>query len=273
MMVKSCDSLKDVEALFALFFRQTVPGVPVVIEVTPTGPCTYNVKVLVPPGPDGTKAGLALLKAIEDCIIRPPIPEVVVNPVEEASGWGDPHFKGFDGSKFHYHGAPGTWKDLFGSSSPRFNIRTQFAGGTRIPGTTFMRAFDFRAGGGATATKVDIRLLPPLRGATIWRLTATLNGRPVVGTASAGGFSVTVVPARFGTYGRVVISGKSVRLVAIQKWRPKRLEVADFLDFVVEIKGRLRDPVTGLLAPSYRKAVGSKKAGGVLTSGSETGVV
>lgn len=50
-------------------------------------------------------------------------------------------------------------------------------------------------------------------------------------------------------------------------------QVADFLDFVVEIKGRLRDPVTGLLAPSYRKALGSKKAGGVLTSGSETGVV
>ncbi len=77
----------------------------------------------------------------------------------------------------------------------------QFAAG-RIKGTTFMRSFLFVNG----SSRIDVELLPPLAGQTIWRLTATANGKAVADKATVPrDISVLLVPAAYGKHGRVEI--------------------------------------------------------------------
>ncbi|KAL4426141.1 hypothetical protein ABPG77_007423 [Micractinium sp. CCAP 211/92] len=135
----------------------------------------------------------------------------------------------------------------------------QFAAG-RIKGTTFMRSFLFVNG----SSRIDVELLAPLAGQTIWRLTATANGKAVANKATVPrGISILRVPAAYGKFGRVEINAGFTRVVCIQKWRPDRKIVADFLDVNMFATPYLRLPVTGILAPSYNRAVAKAAQGAV----------
>ncbi|KAL4447763.1 hypothetical protein ABPG75_004982 [Micractinium tetrahymenae] len=167
-------------------------------------------------------------------VCAPPLPSPSISPppppAKLARGFGDPHFRGFDGSAFDFHGQPGSWHKVLGSACQGFTLKTKLAASTRIPGTTWMRAFAFRQGG----TAVGVELLPPAYKGGLWRLTATLNGKPVYVKASAGGVTVS--------------------RTAAGKWREGSGEVADFLDLNVAITGWVKLPVTGILGPSYMRA-------------------
>lgn len=52
-----------------------------------------------------------------------------------------------------------------------------------------------------------------------------------------------------------------IRVAIIQRWRPQRNALADFLDVNLEVRRRLVLPVTGILGPSYRRAVQGAGAG------------
>ncbi|KPF41182.1 hypothetical protein IP76_22150 [Rhizobium sp. AAP43] len=129
-----------------------------------------------------------------------------------------------------------------------------------MAGTTYMRSFLFVNG----TSRVDVELLPPLPGQTIWRLLATANGQPVADTATIPrGISILRVPAAVGKHGRVEINAGFTRVVIIQKWRPQRRVVADFLDINMFASPFLLKPVTGILAPSYDRAVAKASQGAV----------
>lgn len=66
-----------------------------------------------------------------------------------------------------------------------------------------MRSFLFVNG----TSRINVDLLPPLPGQTIWRLTATANGKPVVSKATVPrGINILRVPAAIGKIGRVEIN-------------------------------------------------------------------
>ncbi|KAL4426828.1 hypothetical protein ABPG77_006614 [Micractinium sp. CCAP 211/92] len=190
----------------------------------------------------------------------PPIRRAPPPIVNQAHGWGDPHFLGFDKSRFDFHGAPGTWKELLGVPKQQLHLRTQFSAGTKVAHTTYMRVFEFDSG----RSSVRVDLLPPLPAAPgVWRITAKADGRPMrPGTLKlGGGVDVTYVPSQRGKHGRVEIEQGNVRIVVIQKWRPNRLVLADFLDLNIAVTGILPLPVTGLLGPSYVKALRASTSG------------
>lgn len=192
-------------------------------------------------------------------IVRPTAPQTPP-PGKTASGWGDPHFEGFDGVRFSYHGQPNNWYQLLVAPRQAFSLQTRFVAG-RLPGTTVMRAFEFKNG----ADVISVTLaghtspLPPAR-----RLSASANGSPVIaGIAKLkSGTSIEFVPGSKGGHGRVVIEAGFIRIAIIHKWRPNRNALAEFLDFNLSIQQQLRLPVTGLLARSYTAVVLKKKPQG-----------
>ncbi|KAL4459132.1 hypothetical protein ABPG75_013997 [Micractinium tetrahymenae] len=181
-------------------------------------------------------------------VTRPPPPP----PADAAQGYGDPHFMGFDGKKFDYHGGH-TWYPILESKGQSFLFRALFAAGY-IPKTTVMSAFELRTK--LDTITVNLTLgVPPVR-----QLSARANNRalPAGKMRLLSGTTVEVVPTRVRGIGRVVITTDFIRVVVIQKWRPKLNDHAPFLDFNVFITKQLRLPVTGLLGPSYTAAVLSR---------------
>ncbi|KAL4430997.1 hypothetical protein ABPG75_006253 [Micractinium tetrahymenae] len=73
--------------------------------------------------------------------------------------------------------------------------------------------------------------------------------RPGVSTMAGGAVRINCVPSQPGRHGRVEIDTGFIRAVVIQKWRPNRGELTDFLDVNIAVTGALPLPVTGLLAP------------------------
>ena len=59
-------------------------------------------------------------------------------------------------------------------------------------------------------------------------------------------------PPPIHTYTHTIPPGADViRLAIIQEWRPRRKELADFLDFNLAVRRPLLLPATGILGPSY----------------------
>lgn len=177
-------------------------------------------------------------------------------PVKKARGWGDPHFKGFDGVDFEFRGVPGNWYEVLGSTLPVLSIRTQVQASTRVAGHTFMRAFELRINGAV----IIVKLLPPEPAKpAVWRLVAIANGQRVGSTFTlANGIKIDRVAGDIGKFGTVKVNAGFIFISCIQKWRPARNELADFLDINIILYNHLRLPVTGILGPSYERALRSQ---------------
>ncbi|KAL4441880.1 hypothetical protein ABPG77_003796 [Micractinium sp. CCAP 211/92] len=174
-------------------------------------------------------------------------------PVKTAQGWGDPHFRGFDGSRFDFHGQPGKWYDVLSSKSPSLSLSTRVERSIRAPQYTYMKEYDLTVNN----TKVAVSLLPPLPSAPdIWRLAASVNGRSLSAgtTTTSTGIKVTFSDGGVGKFGTAKVEAGFITISMIQKWRPDRKELAEFLDLNILLYGRLQLPVTGILGPSYTKA-------------------
>ncbi|KAL4433916.1 hypothetical protein ABPG75_000357 [Micractinium tetrahymenae] len=194
-------------------------------------------------GPPATKA----------CPSPPPPP-----PVKTAQGWGDPHFKGFDGSRFDFHGEP-EWYDVLSSKSPALSLSTRMERSKKYPDTTYMKEYDLTVNN----TKVAVSLLAPLPSSpNIWRLAASVNGRVLTPgtTTTPTGIKVTYAAGGVGKYGTAKVEAGFITISMIQKWRPDRAELAEFLDLNIMLFGKLQLPVTGILGPSYTKAVSAAAA-------------
>ncbi|KAL4458524.1 hypothetical protein ABPG75_013389 [Micractinium tetrahymenae] len=192
-------------------------------------------------------------------------------PKTDASGWNDKHrdgdFKGFDGARFDFNGTPG-WVELLGSARQAFSLKTQFVPYNDGPVDSVMRAFTFQ--NGTNTIRVD--LLPPgqFDCTHTWRLTVAVNGKQLyVDATLPPGIRVKRLPAGRGKHGRVTIDAGFIRVVIIQRWRGTIGASADFLDVNMELAGRLRLPVTGILAPSYMRAL--QKAGAGAVAGAAAG--
>ncbi|KAL4425073.1 hypothetical protein ABPG77_010387 [Micractinium sp. CCAP 211/92] len=177
---------------------------------------------------------------------RPPPPK------ETAGGWGDPHFKDFNGLIFEFHGVPGNWYELLGSKLPDMSLKTQVQRSVRVPTHTYMRAFELRI----NTTVINIKLLPPLASKPeVWRIVATANGQPVVSSRTLpNGIKIDRVTGDIGKFGTVKVNAGFMFISAIQKWRPNLNKLADHLDINIILYNRLKLPVTGILAPSYTQA-------------------
>ncbi|KAL4431043.1 hypothetical protein ABPG75_006299 [Micractinium tetrahymenae] len=186
---------------------------------------------------------------------RPPPTKKPPPPFQVARGWGDPHFDGFDGSRFDFHGVPGNWYELLGSKAPDMSLKTQVEQSVRLPQYTYMRAFELRI----NTTIVGIQLLPPLPSKPeVWRIMATANGQPVASTLTlANGIKVDRVAGDIGKFGTVKVNAGFLFISAIQRWRPDRSELAEFLDIDIIVRNRLQLPVTGILGSSYENALSS----------------
>ncbi len=57
-------------------------------------------------------------------------------------------------------------------------------------------------------------------------------------------------------------------MAIIQRWRPQRGSLADFLDVNLEVKRPLALPVTGILGPSYYRALPKATPGGGVSAAS-----
>ncbi|KAL4443916.1 hypothetical protein ABPG75_011653 [Micractinium tetrahymenae] len=250
------------------------PGKPAFLHLL--GTCSFVLSVVY----DGSKYIATYQFTLSNALLQPPITyryficlynDDQTTPVTISRRAGASLDVGFDGSRFDYHGTPGTWVELIGSARQGYSLKAKFAAG-RIAGTTFMRSFLFVNG----TSRVEVELLPPLPGQTIWRLTASANGRPIADRATVPrGISILRVPAAYGKIGRVEINAGFTRVVCIQKWRPNRKVVADFLDVNMFASPNLRKPVTGILGPSYNWAVASRSAvagaaGMLMGAGSDT---
>lgn len=74
------------------------------------------------PGPTPLTAHISVTHTHTHTNNPPPPPTPTPRPYPPSQ---DPHFLGFDKSRFDYHGAPGTWKELLGVPKQQLHLRTQ----------------------------------------------------------------------------------------------------------------------------------------------------
>ncbi|KAL4459133.1 hypothetical protein ABPG75_013998 [Micractinium tetrahymenae] len=174
-------------------------------------------------------------------------------PATIASGFGDPHFRGFDGVQFSYHGVPGEWYNVLSHYKMDWKFKTKFMAG-RVKGTTNMCSFEFR--NGTDTVKVELKDYtaerPPEKA-----LNFTINGE-AVGSLTAtmsNGVTIDLIPAVRPYHGCVVVDAGFLRITIYQRWRPARKVFADFLDFDILVRTPLAGNLEGILAESYMQAV------------------
>ncbi|KAL4428197.1 hypothetical protein ABPG75_002286 [Micractinium tetrahymenae] len=184
-------------------------------------------------------------------------------PAKKASGAGDPHFRGFDGSRFSVHPAAGEWATVLASERQGFSLTALMAAGP-VSGSTLMHAFKFRSG----RDFIKAWLEPTGRTSPgKWRLQASANNQAVTGNKRLlSGTTLEFVPGADGVHGRLIIDADFIRVAIIQRWRPQRDTLADFLDVNVDVKRPLA--LTGILGPSYHRALQRAGAGAVAAAAS-----
>ncbi|KAL4432009.1 hypothetical protein ABPG77_000276 [Micractinium sp. CCAP 211/92] len=167
----------------------------------------------------------------------------------KAGGWADPHFQGFDGKRFDAHGKANTWMDLLIAKGSKFGVKAMLANGL-MPGSSFMTDIAFTYAN----AKYRSRLV---KDGSTWAMTATLNGRPLkIGTSfPVSGTKVTFFPGSPGKNGRLQIEAGQVRIVVSQMWRADWNALADYLNVGIDLRSQLTGDVTGILAPSYYRAL------------------
>lgn len=173
-------------------------------------------------------------------------------PTIGAGGWGDPHFQGFDGARFTQHAPVGSWMNLLVAPVEDFKVSALLGAGS-MPDTTWMVEIRARLGGMGVACRL-------VQDGASWRMQASVNGASLAeGTTSVTGNRVTFSRGSSGKHGRlqVDVQGKA-RVVVSQMWRPNQKQLADYLNAGIQVVGKLRAPVTGVLAESYWRALLSK---------------
>lgn len=179
-----------------------------------------------------------------------PRPRPVAPTPFAARGWGDPHFVGFDGSRFDFHGRG--WTVLLESHRTDLSVVARLDPWTR-PGTTVMRAFHVTAGG--------VHAIVELPNSEAWTAppTAFADGRPVDRTGLVRGVRIDRNVARPGRDGRIVIERPGLlRIAIVQRWPASLARPADFLNFELVVAPTLPPPVVGLLGPSFVRAVAAR---------------
>lgn len=167
----------------------------------------------------------------------------------KAGGWADPHFQGFDGKRFDAHGKANSWMDLLIAKGSKIGVKAKLATGL-MPGSTFMVDVAFTYAN----AKYRCRLV---KSGDTWTMAATLNGNPIrTGTSfPVSGTKVTFFPGSPGKNGRLQIEAGQVRIVVAQMWRADWNALADYLNVGIDLRSQLTGDVTGILAPSYYRAL------------------
>ncbi|PRW58476.1 hypothetical protein C2E21_2859 [Chlorella sorokiniana] len=192
---------------------------------------------------------------------KPPSP--MPPPPSDLTGgvWGDPHFIGFDGSQFDWHGTPGQWADVIHSDAQAFGVSVRVEQGP-YKGLTLVRAVAFKSG----ATVVGAELVQTGNSGA-WVIQGKANrvlmeaGTPV---ALPGGITATVVQGNPGpvapSMGTFTITGAFGQVTAAQLYRADKPLMTEYFNVQVRLSAPLALPVRGLLAPSYMAALARANA-------------
>ncbi|KAL4448141.1 hypothetical protein ABPG75_005360 [Micractinium tetrahymenae] len=209
-------------------------------------------------GADGSSAhqiaapsGIAAIRSSRELFVSDELNERVTKwvPTMGAGGWGDPHFQGFDGVRFTQHAPVGSWVNLLVAPVEDFKVSALLGAGV-MPGTTWMVEVKARLGGLDFSCKL-------VKDGASWRMQASVDGASLAeGTTVVKGNKLVFSRGSPGKHGRlqVDVQGKA-RVVVSQMWRPDQKQLADYLNAGIQVVGKLRAPVTGVLADSYWKAL------------------
>ena len=133
-------------------------------------------------------------------------------------------------------------------------------------GTTYVRHYELSAG----PDSVSVELVPGRLPGSAWRLAVSCNGVRVGPGARAlpGGARVVFAQsdAAARQAGLVVVQTAGSRVAVKQDWLPgpAPAQLANYLSLDVAVSGQLPEPLTGLLAPSYRAATARAQPAGAL---------
>lgn len=179
-----------------------------------------------------------------------------------ATGNGDPHLKGFDGSRFDFHGVANKHYVLFSDGMDETLTARMRAGGRKQPGAsamgTFFDAFGLKSGG----HRVQVSLVRDdghKRVGRLWRIGASVDDKDVkemmVGT---GGLQVTVGRQDEEVVIKTARTEYSIRGVALNDYKIRHLDVG------IKLAGRTvgTGVYSGVLGMTLRRGGKLKKTAG-----------
>ena len=173
--------------------------------------------------------------------------------------WGDPHFKGFDGSRFEYHGKPKTWYTLLKDGAD-LHMTTMFnkVPNTR-PGTTV--ASQVRLVHGKDVVRVVMVRLPGNKKRLDVYIgnSAAIKVSKVTFRKEMPGGTVVKCGYHLSPPGYCKLETESVDTLVTLNSNNNRPTAG--LNVIVTIKSALKGPVQGLLGRTYKPTSRSSVVG------------